>query len=88
MDHEELLLRFLESLGDPKAVVFVLVFRHNRLTRAQVKKFSGLSEDQLRRALPFLLSKGFLERWTIIQNSKKVSLYVVAKTDMARNTKA
>lgn len=75
----EILWRMLRDLAseEPRLFVFLLLAERGILSRAAIMNEGGLSNDQLKRALSWLIGRGYVQRLTLYENGKRIAAYHV-----------
>jgi len=77
-DHvESNFLRLLHRLEDPRVSIYLLLLKHNILSREAIKKKLALSEDEAWRALGWLVKGDFISRSYLLEDGKRVAAYYV-----------
>ena len=75
----EVLWRMLRDLAseEPRLFVFLLLAERGILSKGTIMKEGGLSNDQLKRALGWLIDRGYVERLFLYENGKRIAGYHV-----------
>lgn len=76
-DVESIFLRLLHRLEDPRVSIYLLLLKHNILSKEAIKKKLALSEDEAWRALGWLVKGDFISRSYLLEDGKRVAAYYV-----------
>lgn len=75
----DVLWRMLRDLAseEPRLFVFLLLAERGILSKATIMNEGGLSNDQLKRALGWLIGRGYVQRLILYENGRRIAGYHV-----------
>jgi hypothetical protein len=75
----DVLWRMLRDLAseEPRLFVFLLLAERGILSKGTIMNEGGLSNDQLKRALGWLIGRGYVQRLILYENGRRIAGYHV-----------
>jgi hypothetical protein len=75
----EVFRRMLRDLAseEPRLFVFLLLAERGILSKDTIMNEGGLSNDQLKRALSWLIGRGYVQRLILYENGRRIAGYHV-----------
>jgi hypothetical protein len=75
----EVFWRMLRDLAseEPRLFVFIILAERGILSKGAIMNEGGLSSDQLKRALGWLIRRGYVQRLILYENGRRIAGYHV-----------